>query len=253
MGFEESVDRNTRHLLMYWAVALVFGSVALVGVVGALVRGDYLVPCVVTLVLAVSIAKHWFRTKKLTTAFQERSAAPAVGMFRKSARLPHGRLISASLCAVAFALYGNFDEARDELNSVSVHGVPPIYEAMHVYALAVLALLEERNYRKASELAAEMRDLCSVNAAVPGSKRTRRATDAFCDACALLAGSGTSATAERLSNVVGKLRPIDTMVVAWALGQYFSRAGDAGRAGKYRAMVRKLAPHCTPLNEERLA
>jgi hypothetical protein len=244
------VDRNTRHLMAYWGVAVVFGSVTVVGLVAAVLRGEYVVPCAGVVALVVILGLGWYRGRRLGGLLQNDTAAPAVAYFRKSvSRVPHARAISASLCGLVLAMYGDFEEAREELSTVSWNGVPPIYEGMRTHTLAVLALLQERDYRKASELAAEMRDLATVNAAVPGSKASRRATGAFCDACDLLAGMGTDEMVTRLEGVVGKLRPVDEVIIAWALSQYFQKVGNAEGVERYAARVRELAPHCAPLTQ----
>lgn len=247
---EGSVDRNTRHIMRYWGFALLFGSLTVVGLIDAVLRGYYVVLCTVAAALVASFGLGWYHRSKLVGLLQYETAAPAVAYFKKNvSSVPFGRAISASLCALVLAMYGEFDEARDELSTISWNGVPPVYQGMRTQTLALLALLEERDYRKASELAAEMRDLVTVNAAVPGSKTSRRATGAFCDACALLAGMGTDEMVTKLEGVVGKLRPLDEVIIAWALTQYFQKVGNAEGVERYAARVRELAPHCAPLTQ----
>ena len=244
------MNRNTRHLLGYWGIAAVFGSLIMVGSVASVLRGDYTAPCAVAVALVLALGLGWYRRRKLRGLLKNETAAPSVLHFKKNlSSAPHGRAISAALCGLVLAMYGEFDEARDELSTVSWNGVPPIYEGMRTQTLAVLALLQEKDYRKASELASEMRDLVAVSTTMPGSKTTRRGADAFCDACDLLAGLGTNETVKRLEDVVVKLRPLDAPLTAWALAEYYRRVGDAKGAQKYVAMVRELAPHCAPLTK----
>ncbi|HEY4380492.1 MAG TPA: hypothetical protein VGN01_09115 [Acidobacteriaceae bacterium] len=154
------MDRNTRHLLPYWGIALVFGSLVVAGLVAAILRKDYGAPCAAAVTLTAFVGLTWYRRRKLWGLLQNKTAAPAVAYFRKNgSRVPHGDAISASLCGLVLALYGDFEEARDELSTVSWDKVPPVYQGMRVQALAVIVLLQERDYRKAADLAAEMRDL----------------------------------------------------------------------------------------------
>jgi hypothetical protein len=185
--------------------------------------------------------------------FQHRSAEPAVAYYRaKLSILPNGRAHASYMSAFALALYGDFDKARGELSTVSWSSLPPMYEGCRAHVLAVLAILQERDYKKASELAVESRDLCSTSTFLPGSTQSRRATEALVDACDLLAGRGTDERLARLNDAARSLPGPAAVIPAWSLAHHFKQAGDKERAATYNSIVRKFAPHCEPLEEPSL-
>lgn len=246
----ERVQSNNKHLLGYWAAALVLIGLLLFGLIAAVRRGDY-VPVFGaggSLIFVVGLA---FYTKyKVSSLFRSPTAKPAVEYYKKKmSKVPNGQGMATYSSALALAFYGDFDAARDELSAVQWSGLPPIYEGFQMHALAVLAILQEKNYRKAHELAVEARDLCSASKTLPGVSQSRRALDAMVDACELLDGYGTDQTATRLGEAARKLPNQAALIPAWALARYYRRVGDEGRASGYAAMVQKLAPYCGPLNE----
>lgn len=233
---------------------MVLGGVTLAGMIGAILRGDRYVAYVVGASLVLSGGLIWYGKYKVSSLLRSPTSEPAVRYYRKKmSGLPHGNAFIAYMSALVLTFYGDFDQARDELSKVSWSGLPPMYEGFQVHVLAVLAVLQERNYVKASELAVESRDLCSVSKAFPGNTQSRRALDALVDACELLAGRAGDETVARLDEAIKKLPHLAVLIPAWTLARHYRFLGDEGRAASYAAIVQKFAPHCGPLNETSFA
>ena len=224
------MDKDTNHLLRQYGIALFFGGLTLFGLIASILRGEYRIPSVVALVLLLVLGQVWFTKRKVAALFRNPTAEQAVAYYRGTvSKLPNGRAFSAYMSGLALALYGEFDKARDELSQVSWSGLPPMYEGFRTHVLTVIAILQEKNCQKASELAAETRDLCSTDPAVPGGNQSR------------------DASLSRLDNAVRSLPDLAKLIPAWALARYYSAQGDAQRAATYSAVVKKIAPHCAPL------
>jgi len=234
-----------------WAIALALGGITTFGIAAAIMRGDYLVPCIVLTVGVFILLQRWYVRRKILLLFRERTPDKAIAYYRRStSALPNGRAIGSYLSSFALAVYGEYDRSREELAAVSWGSLPPMYEGFRTHVLSTLALLQEKNPKKALDLAQEARDLCSVSSAFPGSAQSRKAIEAHMCACELLTGEAPDATVSRLEVSLRELNAFALVLPAWSLSLHFSRSKQQDKANKYAAIVRELAPHCHPLNAE---
>jgi hypothetical protein len=242
------MNKNTGYLLRLWGIALFFGTLLSVGTVAAIRRGEYLGPCILGVLLPLILFSSWHRKRKIATLFHHTTPDKAVAYYRsKMTKSPNSRAGIAYVIGLTLAFYGEFDKARDELATVSWSSLPPMYQGFRTHVLTVIAFLQEKDYPKAAELAAEARDLCHTNAAFPGSAVSRRSINALIDASDLLTGKGTDATLTRLDNSARTLPPLARLIPAWALARHYKQKGDMELAASYDAIIEKIAPHCAPL------
>ena len=247
---ERSVDKNAIHLLRLWAIAVFFGGLTLFGVIHAVMRGEYLVPSIVVLVLVFVILQFWYSRRKRLLLFRNVTSDQAVSYYhRNKSKLPITRASVAYMSALALAFYGEFDKARDELSQIPWNTLPPLYQGFRIHVLTVTAVLERKDYRTALDLAIETRELSRSYSAFPGSKKSRVAMDALVDATEVLGERGNDELIGRLETAVNSLPPLAILIPALALARHYSLQGDEQKALKYRAMISRVAPHCGPMNE----
>ncbi len=244
------MDTNTKHLLRQWVVALFFGALTTVGVVAAIWRGEWMVPSVVAaVVVLIRLQVLWSRRKALRL-FLENAPEPAVAYYRTSmSKLPNGTAFAAYMCGLAYAFYGEYDKARDELAEIAWNTLPPMYEGLRTYVLSTIAMLDKRDFAKALDLALEARDLCGTSSVLPGAARSRLCLEAHVLACELLDGRANQSVAETLESKLKKLRGIDGVLPSWCLVQYYESKGQQENAAIHMMTLRRLVPSCKPLIE----
>jgi hypothetical protein len=240
------LNKNTKHLVPMYVLAVVLFALIAVGVVAALRRGDYLVPGIVLVATTLIAAHRIFQKRKIEQLFRHPSPEKAVAYFHATmARIPNGRATSAYSSALALAFYGDYDRSRLELAAVNWVALPPMYEGFRTHALSVLAILEEKNYQKALDLAQEARELCNVPNALPGSSRSRRALDAHVRACELLIGNGTD-TVANLESASAELPVMAAVIPSWSLATHYGRSGHPQLAQRHLDRLRRIVPHGKP-------
>ena len=237
-----------------WGIALVVGGLTTFGVAAAIMRGDYLMPSLVLTAMVFILLQRWYARRKILLLFRERTPEKAIAYCRRSTSgLPNGRAIGSYLSSFVLALYEEYDRSREELAGVSWASLPPMYEGFRTHVLSTLALLQEKNPKKAWDLAREARDLCSVSSALPGSAQSQKALEAHMRACELLSGEASDETVPWLEESLRELKPFALILPAWSLAVYFSRSKRQDKAIRYAAIVRDLAPFCRPLTTENSA
>lgn len=248
------MNANTKHLLKWYAVGVFFGGLVLFGLIAAVRRGEYLPAIVVPVVIGiVALIMHRARSKALLL-FREPTPDRAIAYYHSSMQqIPTGRAMAAYLSAFAAVHYGQFDRAREELAAVNWTSLPPMYQGFETSVHSLLAILEAKDYSRALGLAEEARDLCSVPGAFPGGKTSRATLESIVDVCELLTGQGSPELVDRVRAAVKALPGISPAVPAWALSVYYQKLGQDAVAAEYSAVVRRLVPHSTCLDELRPA
>jgi len=241
------VNSNTKYLLRLWIFPLLLGPIATVGLVAAVVRGEYLMPAVVTAVVVVLLLLMWRSKQQALRFFQDTTPNRAVEHYHRTmSRAPNGEALAAYMCGLVLSLYGEYDEARDELSRVSWAKFPPMYDGFRTYVLSIIALLEKRDVSKALDLALEARDLCSASTVLPGARTAKRTFDAHVLACELLANPKED-VASTLEQSVKTLPGFAPVISLWSLAHYYNSIGQTQSAEAYMATLRRLVPHCKPL------
>jgi hypothetical protein len=218
------------------------------GLVRALVRGEYLMPVVVTIVAVVLFLLMWRAKQQALKFFQDTTPDRAVEHYHRTMpRAPNGDALAAYMCGLVLSLYGEYDEARTELSRVSWTKFPPMYDGFRTYVLSIIALLEKRDFSKALDLALEARDLCSTSTTFPGAATSKRSLDAHVLACELLANSTKEGVASALEKSVKTLPAIARLVPMWSLAQHYNGIGQSQSADVHMTTLRRLVPNCRPL------
>jgi len=127
--FGGKVDSNTKSLLKLWTVPLLVGPLAIFGMVSAVIRGEYLMPVVVTVFVIGLLLLMWRSKQQAVRFFQDTTPNRAVDHYHRTmTRAPNGEALTACMCGLVLSFYGEYDEARDELSRVSWTKFPPMYD-----------------------------------------------------------------------------------------------------------------------------
>jgi hypothetical protein len=244
------MEGNTEHLLKaYGAAGLV--TVLLLLLLGvAIAQGEYVVASIVPLALAAGLLISWHTKRRLLLLFRDSTPDRACAFYHSKMRLlPNGPALIAYSSAIACAYYGEFAAAREELSVVpGWEGLPPLYQGLRQHALAVVALLEDKDYALARRLSLESIELCRVSVRFPGSQQSRATLEATVAVCDLLSGQGDERTVVTLERAARTLPGVVPALPAWALASYYHRKGQPEASLPFQAIVRGLVPKCWPLN-----
>jgi hypothetical protein len=242
------LDNNTKSLLQPWALALTLGSLSVFGLAAAVVRGEYLFPVIAIAFVTLLLLLMWRSKRQAVRFFQDGTPDRAVAhYYRSMSRVQNGPALAAYMCGLTFSFYGEYDKAREELARVSWTNIPPMYDGFRTYVLSIVALLEEKDFRKALDLAIEARELCRASALLPGAATSKRALDAHVLACELLAMPANKDTVLALEKALRTLSGVAPVMPAWSLRQYYNRIGDKQSATAHMAILKRLVPNCRPL------
>lgn len=242
------MNSNTKYLLERWILLLLVCTLMVFGFSKAVVRGEYLIPVVVTVVSAGLFLLMWRSKHKALKFFQDTTPNRAVAHYHRTmSRAPNGEALTAYMCGLVLSLYGEYDEARDELSRVSWTRFPPMYDGFRTYVLSIIALLEKRDFLKARDLALEARDLCETSTMFPGTATSKRTFDAHLLACELLANPSKDEVATALEKNVKALPGFAPVISLWSLAHYYNSIGQTQSADAHMATLRRLVPHCKPL------
>ena len=241
------MDSNTKSLLQLWIVPLLVGPLLVFGVVRAALRGEYLMPVVVTVVAVGLFLLMWRSKRQALRFFQDTTPNRAVEHYHRTmSRAPNGEALTAYMCGLVLSLYGEYNEARDELSRVSWNKFPPMYDGFRIYVLSIIALLEKRDVSKALDLALEARDLCETSTMFPGVATSKHTFEAHVLACQLLANPRKEDIATALEKSVKTLPGFAPVISLWSLALYYNSIGQTRSADAHFATLRRLVPHCKP-------
>ena len=250
--YEDSVNSNTKSLLRLWILPLLLGPLLIIGLVAAVIRGEYLAPIVVTVFALVVWLLMWRTKQQAIRFFQDTTPNRAVEHYHRTmSRAPNGPALAAYMCGLVLSLYGEYDEARGELARVSWTNFPPMYDGFRTYVLSIIALLEKRDYPRALDLALEARDLCSTSTILPGAKTAERTFDAHVLACELLADPTREDIASLLEKNVKTLPGFAPAISLWSLAHYYNSIGQPEHSVAHMTTLRRLVPSCKPLMDWR--
>lgn len=220
----------------------VFVALLVAGIAGNVVRGNYLaIPIaflVLTFALAVIWVSIWFNQRRIQNMFRQPTPDRLIehyhsSQLRAQARnIPNADAAAADLAALAAAVYGQYDRAREELEKANWNAAAPMYRARRLDVLALMALLDEQDSAKATRLAAEARSL-------------EQAPTPLRDAVMIATGEGDAQSLKRTHKVAGRAGALGA-VSAWALSLYCGRNGQVAQAGRYQKLASAAAPHFSP-------
>jgi hypothetical protein len=124
-----------------------------------------------------------------------------------------------------------------------------MYQGFEAYIHSLLAILEKKDYERALRLAEEAQELGTVSTKFPGASKSRATLEANVAVCELLAGNNGQERFSRLDIATKRLPGVSPAIPAWALAEYYRRAGRPDKAEAYLSTVKRLLPHSVLLNE----
>jgi hypothetical protein len=124
--------------------------------------------------------------------------------------------------------------------------LPPVYQGYRLHALAIIRLLEERDFDGALRLLHEARK--ATAAAQTGSPASNAAFAIYEAIIEAASGAGEDAV-PKLEEMAKRRRGLISAFSAWALALHYRRIGHADRAVPFQQLVREITPNCAPLNE----
>jgi hypothetical protein len=222
----------------------VFAIVLVTGLAGSVARGKYIGIAIAILILAFTVTAIWvgiwFNQRRVQNMFRRTTPDRLIEHYHASVlraqarKIPNADAAAADLAALAAAVYGQYDRAREELDKANWSQASPPYRARRLDMLALIALLEEGDITAAARLAREARDLEPA----PTSLR---------DAVLIAVGEGDEESLKRAQRVAGRGAGGLAGLSAWALSLYCARNGQDAEAERYRKKAKAAAPHLTAL------
>jgi tetratricopeptide (TPR) repeat protein len=241
------MNANTKSMLRVGLILALPIALMLAGVVGAAVRGDYKTIPIVVCALLFAALFFWYSRARLRRMFKDPTPDRIIAYYYATARRArHGEASAAYLSSIAAAAYGQFDRARGQLEQVNWDELPEIYKGYRLHALAIIALLERRDFEGALELLREARAIAAPGGDAPAASQAAFSIyEAIIEAAS---GAGDDAV-PKLEELANRKRGLISSFAAWALALHFRRTGQPDRAVAYQQVVREITPNCRPLNE----
>jgi hypothetical protein len=114
------VTSNTKYLLRWWIAPVLLGPLMVFGMAKAVVRGEYVMPAAVAVVVFALFLLMWRSKQQALRFFQDTTPNRAVEHYHRTMpRAPNGEAMAAYMCGLVLSLYGEYDEARSELSRVT--------------------------------------------------------------------------------------------------------------------------------------
>ena len=231
---------SNKQTLALAILGLVFAVILVTGLAGSAARGRYIGIAIALLVLAFTVIAIWvgiwFNQRRILNLFRQATPDRLIEHYHASVvraqarKIPNADAAAADLAALAAAVYGQYDRAREELERANWNQASAPYRARRLDVLAVIALLEDRDNASAARLAHEAREMES-------------APTALRDAVLIAVGEGDEGSLKRAQRVAGRGAGALAGLSAWALSLYCSRNGQDSEAERYQKMARQAAPH----------
>lgn len=235
---------DKKQLTLVVIAAGLFAAVMLTGVVGNIVRGNYLAAPLIALALIAAFVLIWIAVRvnqrRIQMMFRQPTPDRVIDHYHatlvqaRARKVPHAEATTAYLSALAATVYGQFDRAREELSAVEWEQVPPMYRGHRLHLLALMELLENHDAASALRLASEAQAL----------ERTDPAggLQIFHDAIQVAAGEGDAEAVKRCQRTADRGAGAMPALCAWALSLYLERDGRSKEADRYRERVRETVP-----------
>lgn len=234
------MSAGKRQILLFAIAGGLFAALMLTGVAGNVAHGNYAAIPLVFLALATAAFLIWYNQRRTRIMFRDPSPNRLIAHYHATVRrIPHANAAAAYLSALAAAVYGQFDRAREELASVDWGKTSAMYQGHRLHVLAVIALLEEHDQPEAVRLTTK----ASALERAEGSGGMPILHGAILVAAGE-ADADTIAQTQRASTRAAGVMPA---LCAWALAQHFDRSGQPAEAAACRERVRAAVPHFTGL------
>jgi len=236
------VVSNRSNFLRLLIVVGLFLAIMIAGLIGSVRNGNYVVIAIVFTALGLAVLAVMFSHYRVRILLRDRTPDRIIAHYHRTVRrIPHAPAAAAYLSALAAAFFGQYDRARSELDAIDWDATTPVYRGHRLYVLATLAMLEETDYPKSLELAAQAREL--------ESKDPAGGLQALDDVIHLVAGEPDPAVIERLSKVARRQQGLMPGMCAWALAVHYKRVNSPEKASDYKDILRMSIPYSAPLRK----
>lgn len=253
---------NNRFLASLWiwvgflALLLVVPMVVAVTYVtghGQPIPGHALLPPLfaVVAVAALLLVNRWrFGDRRLRQLLQAESPEPLVAFYHQTIRpgfTPHGDLLLAHSCALAYVLYGDYPAARATLEEQSWDEGPPLVRAGRTAVEALLCYFDTHEYVLGLNLSALAQGRAATHPAFPGARVSAAAYESYVEIGEVLCGRATDRVVASLEEKLSALPTLGQLLVAWGLAIAHRQRGEDEPAAAMRTFIREVGPHCRAL------
>ena len=230
------MSSEKKQLVLFSVAGGLFTLLMLVGLAGNVIRGNYKAVPLVGSALLLSAFLVWFNHRRTRIMFRDPTPDRLITHYHATVRrIPHADAAAAYLSALAAAVYGQFDRAREELGAVDWDKAPAMYRGHRLHVLALMEILENQDHAEALRLAEE------ANALEQSDKAGGMTI--LHDAILLAAGNASPEVIEQTKRAAARSAGVMPAICAWALSLHFERLGQSVEASRYRKQVIASVPN----------
>lgn len=243
---------NTAFLLLQWIPVVILWGLLLFGM-SVLIRRDNYLPIIVVIAMtgAIFVWVYFNTFSQIDRLLKASSSQPLVDHYDKrlgrSPLLPNKDAILAFSKSLIYTLYGDFENAKLEVNKVNWEEKPPLVKAQRLFLQALWAYLEAHDFQQGVHLAKEARQLTDMSSSFPGARRSLSAYDMVIEVGELLSGSSEPNIVASLENRLQQFPVLMKLIAAWGLEGFYNQSGQPEQARKMRELLNNLAPYCKGL------
>jgi len=146
--------------------------------------------------------------------------------------------------ALIYTYYGQFDAARAELANYEWEKFPPYVQSDKKYIEALIAYLEQKDFKEGFELSIEALKLHQFSAIIPGKKILYSRFITLIEIGQLLNGNQDTGIVFSLERKFKRFPLMLKIPIAWALEKAYIQIGDTQKANQMRVFLNATAPHC---------
>ncbi|WP_017811963.1 hypothetical protein [Paenibacillus shenyangensis] len=243
------MKKNNKYLLKLWVpivLLITFGSMSLLL---GMVKDPFILIGPFMLIVVLFIIK--FRMgKKLINALQKDTPEPFIrAMIAPAKRISQKDIREASLAyntALAYVIYGQYEEAVQIMDNINWGTKEPIYQALphnirsliHYFSGEITAGLASA--RKA-------RALASVSV-FPGAKKSMETYDTYVEIGQILSGINIDEHINNIQIKYEKLPLLPKLIASWGLLNGYAQQHDMNKSRIMLEYCQSIAPHCKPLH-----
>jgi len=245
--------QNNAYLLRQWALVVILWIILLFGFSRLIRQGNYLPIIVFIAITAVAIA-GWVAFKTLSQfnrLLKASSPQPLIDYYNKRLGrlplLPNKDAILAFSKSLIYTLYGDFENAKTEVNKVNWEQKLPLVKAQKLFLQALWAYLETHDFQRGVKLAREARGLTEVSSSFPGARRSLGTYDMVIEIGELLSGNSEPNLVHNLEKRFQQFPVLMKLMAAWRLEGFYNQSGRPEQGRKMRELLTSLAPYCKGL------
>lgn len=241
-----AAQRNNLFLLLLW-IPIGLLSILLFGSLLAKGPGGWIIIVIVGVyVLGIRFSVQ----KKLKHLLRQEGPEGLVHYYqrlgRRSSLDSAAPLITAAMAQV-YVLYGDFGQARVQLEAVNWSKCKPLVAAAEPLILCLLCYFESGNFEAGLELALQARALGQVSSIFPGGSASNNALDAYVEVGEILTRSLSPTTVSSLERKLPKAPLLVKPFIAWSLAIAYTQSGQSEKVAAMRSLLAATAPYCRSL------